>query len=486
MADVPHFRITAPAGAINFDSVRTAVNVPADFPADVLAEAEQAAAQRFTANDSYQDATDIPLVTLDPPGSMDLDQAVHIAAKDDGFLVHYAIADLAAFVRPGGAIDTEARHRGQTMYLPDGNVPLHPRNLSEGATSLLPDRLRPAALWTIELDADGNETAVHLTRAIVKSVARLDYSSCETDQATGRLHPSIRLLPAVGELRLARGIARGAINLDLPERQIVPDGKTWKLRIREVADIERYNAEISLLTGICAARMMLDHRIGLLRTLPPPPEAALAAIEKQAQAAQIRWPRGTSLSQVLAGVDPKKPRHLAFLEDAVRLLRGAGYTAFDGQLPEHPGHAGVGAAYAHVTAPLRRLGDRFATEICLALSAGQPVPNWATADLPDIAEATEGSYRRAGEVERACLDLVQMVLLRPLIGRTITGIVVQTDRKRHTATILADHEQARLTCHSSDAVEGSAVTVRIDAIAPEACQISATIVTAPHPETSQT
>ena len=136
----------------DFAAIRAEFAVPEEFPAEVLAEAEERAR---TPELPELDATDVPLVTLDPPGSRDLDQAVHLARRTDGFRVTYAIADVGSFVRPGGVVDAEARRRGQTLYSPDRRTPLHPPVLSEGAASLLPDQLRPAVLWTIDLDDDG-------------------------------------------------------------------------------------------------------------------------------------------------------------------------------------------------------------------------------------------------------------------------------------------------------------------------------------------
>src|SRR5581483_4202569 len=133
-------------------ALRTELGVAGAFPADVLAEADAAAAAKLP---DLADATDLPLVTLDPPGSTDLDQAFFIAATAKGFDVTYAIADVALFVRAGGAVDGEARRRGETLYLPDGRVPLHPPVLSEGAASLLPGQLRPAVLWRFAVDGDG-------------------------------------------------------------------------------------------------------------------------------------------------------------------------------------------------------------------------------------------------------------------------------------------------------------------------------------------
>ncbi len=111
------------------------------------------------------DHTDVPYLTIDPPGSMDLDQAMHIDRFGTGYRVRYAIADVAAFVSPGDPVDVEAHVRGETLYSPDLRTPLHPPVIGEAAASLLPDQVRPALVWTIDLDADGRQTAVDVKRA---------------------------------------------------------------------------------------------------------------------------------------------------------------------------------------------------------------------------------------------------------------------------------------------------------------------------------
>ena len=153
----------------DFAAIRAEFDVPEDFPADVLAEAERRAAEPPLPE---LDATDVPLVTLDPVGSRDLDQAVHLAARGDGYRVSYAIADVGGFVALGSRIDAEARRRGQTLYSPDRRTPLHPPVLSEGAASLLSGELRPAVLWTIDLDADGEPVKVDLRREIGRASCR--------------------------------------------------------------------------------------------------------------------------------------------------------------------------------------------------------------------------------------------------------------------------------------------------------------------------
>lgn len=273
---------------LSFDAVRAELEVPAEFPADVLAEA--AAAAKAPALPE-EDATDIPLVTVDPPGSRDLDQAVHLAARGDGFRVTYAIADVAAFVRPGGAVDAEARRRAETLYSPDQRTPLHPPVLGEEAASLLPDQVRPAVLWRIDLDAAGEVTAVDVRRALVRSRAQLSYPELQAAVDEGTAPESIALLPQVGELRLARALARHATELDVPEQEVEPaEGGGWTVAFRRQLPVERWNAQVSLLTGACAARLMLDGGIGVLRTLPAPRPEDVAELRKLAPALRVEWP----------------------------------------------------------------------------------------------------------------------------------------------------------------------------------------------------
>ena len=142
-----------------FAELRRQLRVSLQFPAEALAEAEQAA-RRPRLPDA--DETSIPFVTLDPLGSMDLDQAFHIERRGDGYRVRYAIADVAAFVTPGGPMDVEAHERGETLYAPDENARLYPPALSEGAASLLPDQTRPALVWTMDVDETGEGVDVHV------------------------------------------------------------------------------------------------------------------------------------------------------------------------------------------------------------------------------------------------------------------------------------------------------------------------------------
>ncbi|HLU57835.1 MAG TPA: RNB domain-containing ribonuclease, partial [Pseudonocardia sp.] len=406
-----------PRPAPDFAAVRAEFALPEAFPAEVLAEVARAAAVRPGPGPGRRDATDVELVTIDPPGSKDLDQAVGVVRRGSGFRVHYAIADLGAVVVPGGALDAEVRRRGQTIYLPDGPVPLHPPALSEDAASLLPDGPRAAVLWTFDLDDAGEQVAVSVERAVVRSRARLDYAGVQADIAAGRVHPALSGLPELGPLRRAHAVRRGAIELELPEQEVVPDGSGgWTVRVRRRLDVESWNAEISLLTGMAAAQIMLEAGVGLLRTLPAPDEEALAAFRRTARELGFGWPENAPVAEALAALPADTPTALAVRRAATALLRGAGYHAFDRQAGTEPpadtGHGGIGAPYTHVTAPLRRLADRFGTEVCLAVTAGAELPDWLRAALPTLPELMDDSDALASRVDRACLDRTEAALLR--------------------------------------------------------------------------
>ncbi|TQM80962.1 exoribonuclease R [Saccharothrix saharensis] len=450
---------------LDFGGIRTEFGLPDGFPAAALAEA-QAAVSRDVGLASREDATDLPLVTIDPPGAKDLDQALLVQRVGSGFRVHYAIADLGAFVVPGGALDAEVRKRGQTLYLPDGNVPLHPPVLSEGAASLLPGQTRPSVLWTFECGPDGEPTDVRVRRAVVRSTAQFDYETVQARFDAGTPHPSIEALPDFGRLRRERAVERGAVELQLPEQEIVPNGDgDWKLAVRPRADVDAWNAEISLLTGMSAAKVMLTAKVGVLRTLPDADDGAVDALRRSAHALGVPWPAGVTPSRLLAGLDPSRPEALALFVDATRLLRGAGYTAFNGEVPAVSTHAGLAAPYTHVTAPLRRLVDRFATEVCLAVTAGQDVPDWLTEALPLLPGLMGGSDALAGKVDRACLDQVEAWVLADRVGQEFEAVVLRAEG--NGADVFVAQPPVMGRCTGEDLPEGERIAVRLVEADPE-------------------
>jgi exoribonuclease R len=417
----------------SLQTIRRELEVPAEFPPEVVAAA-------LAAKDNPRlpdlDRTDIEFVTIDPPDSMDLDQALHIERAGDGYTVHYAIADVAAFVQPGDPIDVEARKRGETLYAPDKRTPLHPPELSEGAASLLPDAVRPALLWTITVDASGEGTDVVCKRALVKSRAKLNYAGVQKDLDAGTASESLQLLREVGKLREQRELERGGVNLPIPDQEVVTGDGQWTLEFRAPLPVEGWNAQISLLTGMAAAHLMMYGEIGILRTLPESHDDLRRKLENTAKALGIEWPVGTSYAEFIHGLDPKVPAHAAMLAACTVLFRGAGYTAFSGGVPERPEHAAMKSEYAHVTAPLRRLVDRWTGEICVALCADAPVPDWVRESMDEIPKLMEECARKAHAYERAIVSMVEAGLVHDQIGTTFDAVVVDTDDRDPTRGVV--------------------------------------------------
>lgn len=406
-------------------AIQAELDVTPEFPAEVE-EAAQRAAKSPRLPDL--DRTDLPFVTIDPATAQDLDQALHLERSEGGgFVVSYAIADVGAFVQPGDPVDEEAHRRGETLYGADSKVPLYPRALSEDAASLLADQVRPALLWTIELDGDGGTVAARVERARVRSRAKLSYAQVQEQLDAGTADPVFALLKEVGELRLAKEAERGGVSLPLPEQEVRVDGEHWSLAFRQQHPVEQWNAQISLLTGMTAAAFMVEARTGLLRTLAPADPRDVKRLRRTAKALRIDWPEDRSYPEFVRSLDPATSSHAAMLVACTRLLRGSGYVGFAGELPEHTGHSAIAADYAHVTAPLRRLVDRYAGEISVALSAGGEVPGWVVDRLGELPKTMQGSTRRANQYERAVLDLVEAAVLHGYVGESFDGVVVEVD-----------------------------------------------------------
>ena len=440
--------------------IQAELKVSPDFPAEVeRAAASAAAAPRLP----ELDRTAIPFVTIDPPGSMDLDQALFLERDGNGYVLHYAIADVAAFVAPGDPVDLEAHRRGETLYGADSKVPLHPRVLSEDAASLLPDQVRPALLWTISCDATGEGIDVSVVRARVRSTAKLDYETVQRSIDDGSASESLQLLAELGRLRLEREAARGGVSLPLPEQEVDVSDDTWRLEFRTLLPVEQWNAQMSLLTGYGAASLMVYARVGLLRTLPPPDPRDVQRLHRTARGLHIDWPAEQLYPDFIRSLDPALPHHAAMVNACLRLLRGSGYVGFDGAVPAAPQHAALASEYAHVTAPLRRLGDRYAGEICLSLCDGTEVPKWVLEKLPELPGTLRESARRSHQYESAVLDLVEAGVLKDRVGETFDAVVVDVDEKATTRGVITLQEPAveALVTSPSPLPLGTEVSVRL-------------------------
>jgi exoribonuclease R len=471
---VPHgARRLLHGAAVDFAALRTELQVPQSFPKTVEAAAAEIAAHASPRATDYTVATDLQLVTLDPSGSRDLDQAFALERRGDGYRLWYAIADVAAYVRSGDPVDAEAWRRGETRYCPDRSIPLHPVSVSEGVASLLPNQIRPAALWRIDLDGAGEivPDGVDVRRSLVRSRAQLSYGGL-TDSLRARKAPGpAKLLPVVGELRLDAARRRHAIDLPVPEQRVIPADPAdpagrYTIEFRRPLEVETWNAQLSLVTGMAAANLMLEGGVGLLRTLPAPKPAAVDRLRAAAHALGVPWPDAEPVGDVLAALDPSLPTSAAFGSVSAELLRGAGYRAFESGPPPaaERDHAGIAAPYAHVTAPLRRLADRYATEVCLALRAGAAVPDWARSALGALPDEMASSSRAAHGLERACIDLAEAWLLRPRVGEVFPAAVVESGPGH--GTVVLDDPAVRARCDGPSLPLGRRVEVRLAAADP--------------------
>jgi exoribonuclease R len=441
--------------AAGFDRIRQELDVPLSFGNRAQSEAQAVAARPPS---PALDATDLPLVTIDPPGAMDLDQAVFIQRVGPGYRVYYAIADVPGFIGAGSALDAEVRQRVLTLYSPDRKTPLHPAVLSEGAASLLPGQRRPALIWHLDLDADGDLRDVVLRRATVRSRAKLTYEQVQEHLDGGVADENLNLLREVGLLLQEQERLRGGVSLPGAEQEVHTDGETYELVMREPLPVEGWNAQISLLTGRAAARLMLDGGIGILRTMPEPSAADVGRVRAVARSMGIDWPKGVGYAEVISVMDPAVAQQAALLNAAPVLLRGAGYTAFHGELPALTTHSAVAAPYAHVTAPLRRLVDRWGLQICLSLCEQSAAPEWVLSSLGSVPALMDAGGRRARALERANLDLVEAFVLRDRVGEQFEAVVLDN---RKGSSLLQLQDPAVIARAEGEMPLGTRVLVRL-------------------------
>jgi exoribonuclease R len=459
-----------------FDRIRADFDVPPGFPPEVLAAADRAVGTPVSGD--RRDLRDVPFLTIDPKGSRDLDQAYFAEKRGDGFRVLYAIADVAAFVAPDDVVDHEAHARGVTVYLPDRRAPLYPESIDEGAASLLPGQVRPALCWTIDLDADGAATTWHLERAIVRSRRAWTYAEAQRaiDDVSGP--ESLGLLRTIGRLRQAIERARGGVSLPLPSQDLGRRRGGYVLEYDSPRPSEGWNAQISLLAGLCAASTMVDAGVGILRTLPPPDDRSLGRLHRTATALGIAWPPATRYADLIPTLDPEKPAHEAFLQQAAGTLRGAGYAVIAGTPGPAPVHGAIAAPYAHVTAPLRRLADRYANEVLIALFDNDKPNDDLRAALVPLPGVMADASRRAAAVERGVVDLAEALVLRGREGAVFHAAVVDLDRvrDRERATVLVRDPAVIASIDGAGLALGDEIDIRLASVDPASRRVDLTRV----------
>jgi exoribonuclease R len=399
-------------------AIRRDFQVPGAFPADVM-QAAQAATRRALAG--RVDRTGDSFVTLDPASSTDLDQAFAIERAGADIMLRYAIADVDWFVEDGDPIDQEAWRRAETIYLPDGKASLYPQLLSEGAASLLPNVERPAVIFAVRIAPDGGATLDGAERAVIRSSAKLAYDSVRPED----LPPDFAELSRRFE---AADAARGASRVDPPEQEIERDDHgRLHLGFRARCPSEDQNAALSLATNMAIAKTLLAHHTGLFRVMAPPNADAVVRLRHLAAAIGLDWPAAATLEQFSQTLEAADPTHAAMM----LAIRKAGDSA--SYAPYRPGirpwHAALSATYAHATAPLRRLADRYVIRAALAIANGQPIAPELTDAFERLPPVMARGDARAGQIERAVVDLAEAALLSGREGERFAAAVVDVDSR---------------------------------------------------------
>lgn len=470
-------RITTQQSAVQaleagFAAIIKQFDLPQEFPASVLAEANKAI-ELFrqdpfkTLDGKRRDATDIPLVTLDPATSTDLDQAFYIDQDGDALILRYALADVAAFVPVGGAIEREAWNRGVTIYGLANKIPLYPTTISQRAASLLPDGPRPAILVSVAIDAVGGLTLRSVERVLCASRAKLAYSTVKLTDISYLEEFANRMW--VGEDR------RGSKRFQFPEQEVVADSAApggVRLELRTPLYSEEVNSALSLAVNMAIAEQFKAAHVGLFRIMDEPTPRAIERLRLEAHALQIEWPSDMPLHRLLQQLDVNNLVHKRFLLMVRRAGGRASYAVFSEQ--SMPWHSAIGASYVHATAPMRRLADRYVLELALRLSKGQSIPSELQTTMQALPAVMASGGGRAKAVEQAVIDLIEAVSLQSRIGEVLQAEVVDASSK--IVQTLDSAIRSRAAKLSSTVRDGDIVGVRIDEADPEHRKIVLTAV----------
>jgi ribonuclease R len=396
-------------------------DIPIAFPEPAVAEAERACAVGLG---KRTDLRDTPLVTIDGEDARDFDDAVYAEPDGTGFRLIVAIADVAHYVRPDSPLDHAARTRGNSCYFPDRVVPMLPEALSNGWCSLRPDEERGCLFVELRVDANGKKTAHRFGRGLMKSAARLTYEQVQAahdaGEALGLAPGQLATLYAAFRALLSARIARGTLDLDLPERKVLlgTDGRVAAVAPRPRLDSHRLIEEFMVLANVAAAEE-LERLVQpcMYRVHAPPSDEKLEALRAFLRSFDVNLPAGNQihprdLDRVLRAVAGTE--HALLINEV--MLRSQSQAAYT---PENIGHFGLALpAYAHFTSPIRRYADLLVHRALirgLRLGDGGLVEDEAIR-FADTAEHITATERRAALAERDAIDRYLAAFMADKVG----------------------------------------------------------------------
>ena len=369
--------------------------------------------------------------TIDPEDARDHDDALSVSPAGSGrYEVGIHIADVSHYVRPGSAIDAEARVRGTSTYLPGGAIPMLPDRLSGDLCSLKPDRDRLTLSVFCDLDRDGALHGVRFAEGVIRSRHRLDYGEVQS-VLDGAHSVSPELAEALETLRrLARALRgrrreAGALELEVPETKAWVDGRGVPLRIERREHLESHELieEFMLLANRCVGAEGARRRAGLLyRVHEPPSPRKLEELDLVLKGLGLPRPGAAAeparALQALLAVPLDPPRRRLLHRMVLRALARARY------LERDLGHFGLAAhAYCHFTSPIRRYPDLHNHVRVREWLRGARTGAWDPVELAAIAEQTTAAEQNAADAEREAVRVKGLRFLEGRLGERASGII---------------------------------------------------------------
>ena len=405
--------------------------IPNQFPDKVIAESE---ALKPFARANRSDLRDVPLLTIDPRDARDHDDAVwaELNAETGGCNIIVAIADVAAYVRPGTALDREARIRGNSVYFPDRVVPMLPERISNDLCSLREKEERPALACHMSFDKSGRKTSHRFERVIMRSAAKLSYEEAQAaidgqpnDKTSTLLEHVLKPLWAAYAILKKGRDAREPLELDLPERKLILDahGLIERVMTPDRLDAHKLVEEFMIQANVAAAEELENRKVPLLfRIHEQPSDEKVRSLSEFLRTVDIALPLGQVMrpkhfNRLLVQVQGKDYQHLVN-EVVLRTQAQAIYS------PDNRGHFGLSLRrYAHFTSPIRRYADLIVHRaLVTALGFGEDgLSTDDIAKLNDTAEMISDAERRAMAAERETVDRLIAAHLAKQTGATFRG-----------------------------------------------------------------
>jgi ribonuclease R len=415
--------------------------LPTHFPDEALAEAQAAMPVALSGR---EDLRKLPFVTIDPEDARDHDDAVY-AERDlhesnpGGFIVWVAIADVAAYVRPGAALDRAALKRGNSVYFPDRVVPMLPEKLSADLCSLREGEPRPVLAARMIFTRDGTKKDQRLVRALMRSAARLTYRQTQDawdgtpDAKTGALlEPVLKPLFAAYEALKTAREKRSPLDLDLPEHRIRfgADGKIADVARRERLESMRLIEEFMIQANVAAAEILEAKRLSFLyRVHEPPDNEKLNAFRQFVESLDFTFPAGHTVRPQTFNrlIEAAKATDYAPMLHEV-ILRTQSQARY---APDRLGHFGLNLrSYAHFTSPIRRYADLVVHRALIrALGLGEDgLTDAEIGALGEIGEQVSNLERRAMAAERDATDRYLAAFLSDRVGASFAGRICGVTR----------------------------------------------------------